>query len=78
VSPAPKPSRPTLFCFGLGYTAGALSRAVMDEGWRVVGTRRTADARHGFPEGAASRVFDREHPLADLGTLLAGATYLLS
>ena len=78
MSSAPKPSTPTLFCFGLGYAAGALSRAVMDDGWRVIGTCRTADAGDRVPEGAALRVFDRVHPLADLRALLDGATHLLS
>jgi len=50
----------------------------MDDGGRVIGTCRTADARHGIPEGAALRVFDREHPLTDPCALLDGATHLLS
>jgi nucleoside-diphosphate-sugar epimerase len=78
VTHASERSAPTLFCFGLGYTASALSRAVMGDGWRVIGTCRTADARHGVPVGATSRVFDREHALADLCTLLTGTTHLLS
>jgi nucleoside-diphosphate-sugar epimerase len=70
---------PTLFCFGLGYTAGFLSRALGAEGWRVLGTSRTADAREAMAgEGAEMRIFERAHPVADLGALLADATHLLS
>ena len=32
-----------LFCFGLGYSAEALSRRLAPEGWQVAGTSRTAD-----------------------------------
>ena len=70
---------PTLFCFGLGYAAGFLARALSAQGYRVLGTSRTADARATMAaEGAEMRVFERAHPLADLGELLAGATHLLS
>jgi len=66
-----------LFCFGLGYTAGFLSRALRAQGWRVGGSGRTADARVAG-EGAEMRIFERAHPIADLGALLADATHLLS
>ena len=33
----------TLFSFGHGYSAQALSRRLMPEGWRVVGTTRDAE-----------------------------------
>ena len=62
---------PTLFCFGLGYTAGFLSR--------VLGTSRSADARAALAsKGAEMRVFERAHPLSDPDALLADATHLLS
>ena len=32
-----------LFCFGLGYTAQALARRLIAEGWRIAGTTRAAD-----------------------------------
>jgi nucleoside-diphosphate-sugar epimerase len=70
---------PTLFCFGLGYTAGFLSRALRTEGWRVLGTGRGADPREAMTaEGIEMRLFDRAHPLADARALLARATHLLS
>ena len=34
-----------LFCFGLGYTAEALARTLMAEGWTVAGTCREAARR---------------------------------
>ena len=35
-----------LFCFGLGYTAEALARSLMADGWTVAGTCREAARRH--------------------------------
>ena len=71
--------QPTLFCFGLGYAAGFLARAVKAEGWRVIGTRRRGDADRPEPiEGSERLIFDRAHPLVDARRLLAGATHLLS
>ncbi|MEM8754342.1 MAG: SDR family oxidoreductase [Pseudomonadota bacterium] len=32
--------RPTLFCAGFGYSARALARRLIPEGWRVIGTTR--------------------------------------
>ena len=79
MSPAAEETPPSLFCFGLGYTAGYLAQALKAEGWRVLGTGRTADARREMAaEGIEMRVFDRAHPLADASTLLAGTTHLLS
>lgn len=34
----------TLLCLGHGFVAQALSRLLAPQGWRVIGTRRTADA----------------------------------
>ncbi len=68
---------PTLFCFGLGYTAGFLARALAAEGWTVRGTHRAADSGAALG-GIAMRLFDRAHPLVDGRTLLGGATHLLS
>jgi nucleoside-diphosphate-sugar epimerase len=70
---------PTLFCFGLGYAAGFLARTLKAQGWRVLGTSRSADARAAMAaEGVETQIFERAHPLADPGTLLADATHLLS
>ena len=68
-----------LFCFGLGYTAGALARSLIAEGWTVAGTCRTeAACRELVGLGIAAQVFDRDRPLDDAGVALAGATHLLS
>ncbi|HEX3536400.1 MAG TPA: SDR family oxidoreductase [Stellaceae bacterium] len=46
--------RPTLLCFGFGYSARALARRLGPE-WRVTGTSREG--------GQGTRRFDRNHPL---------------
>lgn len=63
------PPSPHLFCFGLGYSARVLARALEGEGWTVSGTRQ------GGGEGALA--FDRDHPLADAGDVLGRASHLL-
>lgn len=69
----------TLFCFGLGYTAGFLARALMADGWRVRGTCRTAEAQaHLAAASIEAHLFDRAHPLENAATLLGEATHVLS
>jgi len=69
----------TLFCFGLGYTAGFLARALRDEGWRVVGTcREAASVTRLRAEGFEMHRLERGSPLADARALLAAATHVLS
>lgn len=71
--------QPTLFCFGLGYTASFLARALRAEGWRVLGTRRPGDTDKAKPsDGAETLIFDRAHAIANAPTLLASVTHLLS
>jgi nucleoside-diphosphate-sugar epimerase len=67
-------SASALFCFGLGYSAGFLARALACEGWRVEGTTRDAPA--GGAEFPLHR-FSREQPLRDAATLLQGVTHVL-
>ncbi|MFQ5958426.1 MAG: SDR family oxidoreductase [Alphaproteobacteria bacterium] len=68
-----------LFCFGLGYTAQALARALKAEGWAVAGTCRGEETRCDLAaRGNTVHLFDRERPLADAHAALAGATHLLS
>ena len=74
---------PHLFCFGLGYTALALARAVTgpgaSRGWRVTGTCRTSEhAAEARRLGLEIVIFDRDHPIADLDQRLETATHLLS
>ncbi len=68
-----------LFCFGLGYSALTLARRLMAAGWRVAGTSRSDDKAAALAaEGIETFAFDRDRPLADPGSALAGATHLLS
>jgi nucleoside-diphosphate-sugar epimerase len=70
---------PSLFCFGLGYTALALADRLQAEGWRIAGTRREAERQEELARrGIAAWLFDRDRPLADAPALLAGCTHLLS
>ncbi len=67
-----------LFCFGLGYSAGFLARALAAERWAIAGTSReetscAALAVHGYD----MRVFSRDRPLDDPAAALAGTTHLL-
>jgi nucleoside-diphosphate-sugar epimerase len=69
----------TLFCFGLGYTAGVLARRLMAQGWSVRGTSRSAAKCGDLAEqGIRAWVFDRDRPLADPATALDGVTHILS
>jgi nucleoside-diphosphate-sugar epimerase len=70
---------PHLFCFGLGYTAVALARALLAQGWRVTGTcRDPAHAAALAQRGATPLLFDRAHPVVDLDRHLQSATHLMS
>ena len=70
---------PRLFCFGLGYSALALARALKASGWRVVGTCRSEDTRKALAaEGIEAHLFDRDRPLVDPSVALGGTTHLLS
>ena len=63
-----------LFCFGLGYSAGFLARALAAAGWRVAGTTQQPPAGDTeFPLYG----FSRAHPLDDAPTRLADVTHVL-
>ena len=75
--------KPHLFCFGLGYTAMELARALAAPGslgdWRVTGTfRDAAHAETAKALGLEIVIFDRDHPIGDIDQRLATATHLLS
>lgn len=71
--------QPHLFCFGLGYSALALARALKEQGWRVTGTcRATSNPEEARALGLEIVIFDPEHPVADLPQRLATVTNLLS
>lgn len=69
-----------LFCFGLGYCAGVLSRRLVARGWSISGTATTADKaealkRHGYE----AFVFDgRKHDPAVAEALSRSTHVLLS
>src|ERR1700761_5428306 len=63
----------SLFCFGLGYSAGLLARTLAAQGWHVAGTSRAGNATAPFP---LSR-FRRDRPLEHIAQQLAGVTHLL-
>jgi len=68
-----------LFCFGLGYSALALARRLLAEGWAVAGTTRAPDkAARLAGAGMDVFLFDRDRPLDDPAGALAGTSHLLS
>ncbi len=68
-----------LFCFGLGYSAMALARGLMAEGWSVAGTTRNEDKRQAFKaEGIEAHLFSRQQPLEDPTAALDGVTHLVT
>lgn len=71
-------TQPHLFCFGLGYSARHLARALKAEGWRVSGTQRPREeAPQADPDGIPLWPFDPEHPLADPAACLSDVTHVL-
>jgi nucleoside-diphosphate-sugar epimerase len=68
-----------LFCFGLGYSALALARDLMKEGWSVAGTTRSEEKRSALEaEGIEAHLFSREQPLADARTALLDVTHVVT
>jgi len=68
-----------LFVFGLGFSALALARGLLAEGWRVAGTCRGAEKAAALAaEGIETFRFDGSAPLAEPRTALAGTTHLLA
>ena len=64
----------TLLSFGHGYSAKALSRLLLPQGWRVIGTTRAEDKAAGLmAEGVEPRIW----PGADMVPALNAATHLL-
>ncbi len=72
-------SKPRLFCFGLGYSAGRLARLLLAEGWAVAGTCQSPDRQAELTAlGIDAVIFGPDRPLADARSALSGATHLLS
>jgi nucleoside-diphosphate-sugar epimerase len=67
---------PRLFVFGLGYSALALAKVLLHEGWTVVGTCRGIYGMHRLREqGIEPILFDGTQPLTT--NALDGVTHLL-
>lgn len=67
----------TLFCFGLGYSAMALSRRLDAAGWTIRGTCRKPARKAALGAlGISAAIFDGETPMAP-AELLQGATHIL-
>ncbi len=75
----PSAHRRRLFCFGLGFSALALARRLLAEGWAVAGTTRSEDKAAALAaEGIEVFPFDRDRPREIPASVLAAATHLLS
>ena len=62
-------------CFGLGYSATFLARQLLAKGWRVTGTCRSRDTQVELSRlGIEAHLFDRDHQIGNLATLLEAAT----
>ena len=68
---------PFLFCFGLGYSATALARRLLSEGWRVAGTSQQAEPA-ARDDGIPVFPFARDRPLTETAAAaLTQATHVL-
>ncbi len=64
----------TLLSFGHGYSAGALARHLLPQGWRIIGTTRSAAKAVALAaEGAEPLIW----PGTDIAAALADATHVL-
>ena len=64
----------TLFSFGHGFSARALAERLIPQGWRIIGTTRSADKMAAIAETGVEPV---QWPGTDVTPLLAEAPYLL-
>ena len=78
--PLPEPTIPPghLFCFGMGYTGRRLARRLIDAGWTVSGTTRTAEKMAALEaEGIRPVLFPPEAPIAKARAVLDGVTHVI-
>lgn len=69
---------PYLFCFGLGYSALALARLLLPQGWRIGGTTTDPDKLVELRTvGIEAYLFDSNRPLSDPGATFQDATHIL-
>ena len=67
-----------LFCFGLGYSARRLARALLEEGWEIAGTVRDPERASSLRrEGLEAVVFEGVSGTDEVDSLLGGATHVL-
>lgn len=67
-----------LFCFGFGYTAGFLARALIPFGWKVAGTTTSPEKKDLLRQnGIEAWIFDRGHPVHDPYAVFSGVTHVL-
>lgn len=75
---APTSATPSLFCFGLGYTAIALARLVLPLGWTVAGTTTDPEKLAALRDaGIAAELFTVDRPLIDPRASFANTTHVL-
>ncbi|QHQ36693.1 SDR family oxidoreductase [Algicella marina] len=68
-------AQPHLLALGFGFTATALAKSLLAQGWRVTGTTRSEDKRHSVTASGAEAVI---WPGGDLAPALATATHIVS
>ena len=67
-----------LFCFGLGYSAGVLSRRLAEQGWKISGTSTSAaGAERITAHGYSGFVFDGQTAPPEVTAALRDATHVL-
>lgn len=68
-----------LFCFGLGFSARHLADRLRTQGWRISGTCRSVEKQAALAKaGIAAHLFDRDHPLENVASLLGDVSHVLS
>lgn len=68
----------TLLSFGHGYSAQALERLLLPQGWRIIGTTRSADkARELARTGVEMLVFPDDEAIGALRSALSRSTHVL-
>ena len=68
----------SLFCFGLGYSAGALADSLRGNAWSIAGTSRASDSPAGLAtRGISLHRFERGRALVEPSRVLAGTSHVL-
>jgi len=69
---------PHLFCFGLGYTATALGKLLLEQGWQVSGTCQNQDKHQELIAlGFRTILFDGQNHSDEVVRYLKSATHIL-